>query len=270
MHATEEPEDFPFLAENSRRRQAVLRRGPAPLMVLAAALAFGLGLQPLSSRADTLTSNSNTSNTATVTLEYTLTTSQAIAAASGSPPAAGSSNAPTPQVLALVNPVSIVTPPSGSSSGPLQIVSDSSGYYYNNPSELSVEVGNNPSNGSAITQQALGLTFYGQGLTANESVTFTLTFDKSIVDGSSPQIPQFTVVNPSNDDPISTIQIKYDGEASGNNGSSSTSTTTGQSGTGQPTVSETPEPLSLLVWSALAGAGIWRVRARAQRSRPRP
>jgi hypothetical protein len=98
----------------------VLRRCPAPLIVLAAALAFGLGSQPLSSRADGLTSKSDTSNTPTVTLQYTLTTSQAIAAASGSPPAQGSSNPPPPQVLALDTTIAIVPPPSSRCSGPLQ------------------------------------------------------------------------------------------------------------------------------------------------------
>ncbi len=210
-----------------------------------------------------MTSNSDTSNTATVSLEYTLTTTQAIAAASGSPPAQGSSNPPTPQVLALDTPVSIVTPPSGSSTGPLQIVSDSSGYYYNNPTELAVYVGNNPSDGSPITQQALGLSFYGQGLAAGSSLTFSLTFDKAIVNGNPPQIPQFTVVDPTTLQPISSIQIKYDGTTtdtsqSSSSGSSTSPPITTQSGGG--TEGEVPEPLSLLVWSALAGVGVWRVR----------
>jgi hypothetical protein len=284
MDATREPEDFPFLAESSRRRLAVLRRCPAPLIVLAAALGFDFGSLPMSSRADSLTSNSDTSNTPTVTLEYTLTTSQAIAPATGSPPAQGASNPPTPQVLALDTPVSIVTPPNGSSSGPLQIVSDSSGYYYNNPSQLSVEVGNNPSNGSPVTQQALGLSFYGQGLSAGASLTFSLTFDKAIVDGNPPQIPQFSVVNPTTLQPISTIQIKYDGTTTPSGSGTSTSTSTSTStNTGTSTNTSTPppisaqggevpEPLSLLVWSALAGAGIWRVRSRRHvgGSAPRP
>jgi hypothetical protein len=255
----------------------VLRRCPAPLMVLAAALAFGLGSQPLSSRADVLTSNSDTSNTPTVTLEYTLTTSQAIAPATGSPPAQGSSNPPPPQVLATDSPISIVTPPSGSSSGPLQIVSDTSGFYFNNPSELSVYVGNNPSDGSPITQQALGLSFYGHGLAAGDSVTFSLTFDKAIVDGNPPQIPQFTVVDPTTLKPISSIQIKYDGVAGGSSSDDTSSSSSGGSSTSSSPPSteqgggngvNAPEPLSLLVWSALAGVGAWRVRAR--QSRPRP
>jgi hypothetical protein len=235
-------------------------------MVMAVALGSGLGSQPMFSRADSLTSNSDTSNTPTVTLEYTLTTSQAIAPATGTPPAQGISNPPTPQVLALDTPVSIVTPPSGSSSGPLQIVSDSSGFYFNNPSQLSVEVGSNPSNGTPITQQALGLSFYGQGLAAGSSLTFSLTFDKAIVNGNPPQIPQFTVVDPKTLQPISSIQIKYDGVAGGSTG---TDKGTGSGSTSTVTAQNAPEPLSLLVWSALAGAGIRRFRGRGRRSLPR-
>ncbi len=231
----------------------MLRRCPAPLMALAAALAFGLGWQPMPSRADSSTSNSGTS---TVTLDYTLTASQAITPAGATAPAQGSSGAPTPQVLALDTPISIVTPSSTNSTGPLQIVSDSSGYYYNKPSQLLVGVGNTTLNGSAV--QALGLTFYGQGLSAGSSLTFSLTFNKSIVNGNPPQTPQFTVVDPTTLKPISTYQIKYDGVAASGGG-----TTTAQSGGGS-TETFVPEPLSWLVWSALACAGMWRVRARSK------
>lgn len=288
----------------------MLRRCPAPSIVLAAALAFGLGVQPPSSRADVLTSNSNTSNTSTVTLEYTLKVNQNYSPVSGSPPAQGSSNPPSPQILAMVSPVSIVTPPASSSSGPLQIVSDSGGYYYNNPNELAVYVGNSPSNGSSITQQALGLSFYGQGLTAGESVAFTLTFDKSNVDSSTLTPPQFTAYDPSTLQPYSSsnqpFTISFDkmvtstsGSSSSSSTSTSTSTSTSGSGSsastststststssdsGSTTItpqggtsgqgSEVPEPLSLLVWSAMAGAGIWQVRtarARAGRREARP
>jgi hypothetical protein len=250
MDATKESEDFPFLAENSRRRLAVLRRCPAPLIVLTAALAFGLGSQPMSSRADSLTSGADTSNTPTVTLDYTLTTSQAIAPVSGSPSTQSTTNPPTPQVLATDSPISIVPPPSGSSTGPLQIVSDSSGFYFNNPSELIVGVGNTTLNGSPV--QALGLTFYGQGLAAGNSLTFSLTFDKAIVDGNPPQTPQFTVLNPTTLQPMTSIQIKFDGVA--NDGSTTT------------TITNAPEPLSLLVWSALAGVGMCQVRGHRRRA----
>jgi hypothetical protein len=235
----------------------VIRRCPAPLMVLAAALALGLGSQPMSARADSSTSSSSTP---TVTLDYTLTTSQAITPAGATAPAQTSSSTPTPQVLALDTPISIVTPSSTSSTGPLQIVSDSSGYYFNNPSQLLVGVGTSTVNGSQV--QALGLTFYGQGLSAGSSLTFSLTFNKNIVDGNPPQTPQFTVVNPTTLQPISTYQIKYDGVAF-------VSPPATQSGGGGETAQSAPEPLSWLLWSALAGAGIWRVRARGRRSQSR-
>lgn len=238
----------------------MLRRCPAPLIVLAAALAVGLGSRPASAQ-----SSSSSSSDSTVTLEYTLTTSQAIAPASGSPPAQGSSSNVTPQVLATDTPISIVTPSSSSSSGPLQIMADSTGYYYNNPGELLVGVANTTLNGSAV--QALGLTFYGQGLAAGDSLTFSLTFDKAIVDGNPPQTPQFTVLNPTTLQPITTMQIKYDGVIGG---STDTSGSSSSGSTGTVTAQATPEPLSLLVWSALLGVGIWRTRGRlgrpAQRS----
>ncbi len=129
---------------------------------------------------------------------------------------------------------------------------------------MSVYVGNNPSDGSPITQQALGLSFYGHGLKAGDSVTFSLTFDKAIVDGNPPQIPQFTVVDPTTLKPISSIQIKYDGVAGGNGSNSSTPPPINPQGGGaQGGGANAPEPLSLLVWSALAGAVAWRIRARS-------
>ncbi len=251
----------------------MLRRCPTPLTVLAATLAIGMIMQPMLTRADGLTSNSNTSNTTTESLEYTLTTSQAIAPDSGSPPAVGSSNAPTPQILAVVSPVSIVQPPTSSDSA-LQIFTDTTGYYIKSPSQLSVGIGNNPNDGSSITSQALGLSFYGHGLAAGDSLTFSLPFAQSVVGSPPTTIPQFTVYDPTTGNPISSIQIKYDGlaptqgtTATGSSGSTTTSgsgsTTTG--GTG-PTLAETPEPLSLLVWSALAGVGLWRARSRGRRS----
>jgi hypothetical protein len=255
MDATKELEDFPTLAESSRRRIAVLRRCPTPSTMLASALAIGLGLLPISARGDALTSSSNTSNTATESLEYTLTTTQAIVAASGSPPTPGSS-ATTPQILAEVSPVSIVQPASVSASA-LQIFTDSTGYYINNPSQLSVEIGNVAgSDGSTIATQALGLSFFGQGLAANSSLTFSLPFSQSVVGNPPTTIPQFTVINPTTGATISTISIKFDGLAPG----TTSVTSTGGGGSGMETAA--PEPLSLLVWSVLAGAGLWRARSR--------
>lgn len=242
----------------------MLRRCPAPLTVLTAGLALGLGWLPSPSRADGLTAGSNTSNTQTVLLDYTLTTTQAIAPQPGTPSTTGSSSTTTPQVLALDSPISIVPPPSTSSTGPLQIVKPTDGYYYNNPNELLVGVGNTTLNGSPV--QALGLTFYGKGLGAGDSLTFSLPFSSAIVNGNPPQIPQFTVVDPTTLQPISSIQIKYIGKDSSSGSSSSTSSGTGSgngngNGNGSTgTVAFAPEPLSILLWSGLAGLGVWRTR----------
>ncbi len=282
----------------------MFRRCPAPLIVLSAALAIGLGAVPPSSRADTLTSNSNTNNTQTVTLEYTLKVNQSFSPVSGSPPGQGSANPPTPEMLAMVSPVSIVTPPSSSNSGPLAIAADTggstSGYYANNPNEVSVYVGNIPANGSPITQQALGLSFYGQGLTKGESIGFTLTFDKAVYDAAIANGGsgiQFTAYNPSTLQPYSSgsspFTISFDklvsgtsssgssaststsssssASAAGSSSSTSTSSSTSVSGGGTPLTEQggsgggttvAPEPFSMLVWAAMAGAGAWQVLTR--------
>ena len=85
----------------------MVRRCPAPLTMLAAALAFGLGSRPMSTRANGLTNSSNTSNTPTVTADYTLSSSISLAAPTGSKPAPGDPNPPTPQFTAVVNPVGV-------------------------------------------------------------------------------------------------------------------------------------------------------------------
>jgi hypothetical protein len=237
----------------------VLRRCPAPMMALTAALALGLVLLPSPSRADGLTASSNTSNTPTVTLDYSLTTTQAIAPTPGDP--SSQSGTPTPQVLATDTPISIVPPPSSSATGPLQLLGPSDGYYYKNPGELLVGVGNTTLNGSPV--QALGLTFFGQGLAAGDSLTFSLSFDKSIVNGNPPVVPQFTVVDPTTLQPISSIQIKYIGVDSSSSGTSTGTTSGSGNGTGTTVaVQNAPEPVSLLLWSALAGVGMWRTRRR--------
>jgi hypothetical protein len=224
--------------------------------MLMAALALGLGAWPMSSRGDGLTSNSNSSNTATESLEFTLNATQAIVANAGSPPAPGSTATTPPQVALEVSPVSVVQPPNPSVAA-LQILSDSTGYYNNNASQLSVETINSPSDGSPVTTQLLGLGFYGQGLPAGASLTFSLPFAQSVVGNPASNFMPFTALDPSSGNTISSLNsttgvltapgytLQYDGLVS----------------TGTVTAQETPEPLSLLVWSILAGLGLWRVRS---------
>jgi hypothetical protein len=213
--------------------------------VLAAALAFGLGSRPMSTYAGGLTNASNTSNTPTVTVDYTLTSSISLPAPSGSMPAQGSANPPTPQFTAVVDPVGLVPPPSGSATGPLTILPGSSGF---DPQNLSVYLGSIPSDPNAtITQQALGLSFYGQGLASGGVLNFALTIDQALANNP----PQLESLTPG-------ISIKLDGVENTSSQSSSSNGNGGAapaSGNGQ-----VPEPLSLLVWSALTGAGLLRAR----------
>lgn len=224
----------------------MVRRCPAPLTMLAAALAMGLGWQPMSTRADGLTNNSNTSNTATVTVDYTLTSSTAIAAPSGTKPAPGAANPPAPQITAVVNPVGVVPPPGGSMTGPLTILPGSSGFDAQN---LAVYLGNFPSEPNAtISSQALGLSFYGQGLAAGGVLNFALTIDKSLA-SMAPQLLVDPKLSPG-------ISIKLDGVEN----SSPTPSTSGSSPTPAAGGATVPEPLSMAVWSVLGLAALWRAR----------
>ena len=272
----------------------MIRRCSAPLTVLAAALACGLGSQPMSTHADGITSS-----TAAGTADYTLTTTTALPAPTGPAPgtpnvtlsstltsgsttvslpsisglavgyevtgtgipsgttisqinaglsqltlsqsatASGSESlvfAPTiapPQVVALIEPAGgVVTPASSSTQGPLTILAGSSGF--NSSGVFDYLASTKDSTGNPL--QALGLSFYGQGLLANGILKFSLNIAKQ---SSPPQlVSQTTGVTISYDPPISTPTPST--PTSGNN--------------------SIPEPLSLLVWAALAGAGLFRLR----------
>ena len=96
----------------------MIRRCKAPMIALVAALAFGLGSQSRFAQADQAG-----------TADYTLTSTSSIAAPTGPPPTAGTSNVTTPQVVALIDPAGgVVTPPRTSTQGPLTIMPGSQGF----------------------------------------------------------------------------------------------------------------------------------------------
>jgi hypothetical protein len=141
-----------------------------------------------------------------------------------------------PQVVALVQPAGgIVTPPSTSAQGPLTILPSSSGF--NSSGVYDFLASTKDSSGTPL--QALGLSFYGQGLAAGGMVNFSLKVANA---ASPPQLVSQTAG----------VTITLDKVAS----SSSNSPTQGQVGAAQ-----VPEPFSLLVWSALACAGMLRAGA---------
>ena len=127
----------------------MIRRCPAPLTAMVAALVFGLGLQPVSTQADQVG-----------TADYTLTSTTGLPAPTGPIPTSGSSNIPSPQVEALIEPAGgVVTPATTSTQGPLTILSGSPGF---DRSGVWDYLANATQNGQ--TYEGLGLSFYGQGL----------------------------------------------------------------------------------------------------------
>jgi hypothetical protein len=204
----------------------VIRRCPAPLTMIVAALAISLGSRPMSTRADAIS-----------TTTYELTNTAAI-------PASGNIS-----VEAIVSPTGgVVTLPAvnGVVPNPLTPVSLPAGL---NADEL-VDGLKTATGSNGQPEQLFGLEF-GQGLPANSAFTFTLT-----TNGSLSTAPQLISQTPGVT--INTVSFSPSG---------STPIADGGGGGGGPTNPNVPEPLSLLIWSALACAGLWRVRAQ-HRSQP--
>jgi hypothetical protein len=148
-----------------------------------------------------------------------------------------------PQVVALVEPAGgVITPPSSSALGPLSILAGSQGFNASGVYDYlakSTDKDGNP-------LQLFGLSFYGQGL-ASLANGGMLKFSLDVADQNAPPqlVSQMTGVS---------ITLQPADSSTGTGG-----TNTGTGG-GQGSPSETPEPLSILIWSALAGAGLLRLR----------
>ncbi len=214
----------------------MIRRCPAPLTVLLATVVFGLGLQASPTRADQVG-----------TADYSITFPNGLPAATGAIPGSGSSNIAAPQVVLLVDPAGgVVAPSSSSTQGPLTILSGSSGFDQSGVYDYLAS--SSDSNGQPL--QALGLSFYGQGIAAGGVLNFSL----NVTNASSPPTLEW-VTNGSQ-----TMSPFAPNPAMGTAATSTTTTGGSSSSSGDDPV-PTPEPLSLLLWSALAGAGLLRMRA---------
>jgi hypothetical protein len=285
----------------------VIRRCPAPLTALAAALLLVWGLQPISAMADGISSSDGPG-----TADYTLTAttglpnptvpvpgtvftqlgtitsgSNAVMATSTSELAPGdvvsgtgipsgdtistinangsgftlSQNAtgsgpqsltftsvPSPQIGAIIDPAGgVVTPATSSTQGPLTILPGSHGFSTSGVFDFLAN-GTNPTTGQP--EQALGLSFYGQGLAAGGVLNFSLNVANA---SNPPQLQSQT----------SGVTITLDPPSSSTSSSSSSSSTSSSSSSSSSSenADSVPEPLSLLLWSVLAGAGLLRVRA---------
>jgi hypothetical protein len=212
----------------------VIRRCPAPLTVMVATLLYGFGWQPVSTRADQVG-----------VADYTLTTTTGLPVPSGPIPTSGSTNIPTPQIEAIVEPAGgVVTPATNSTTGPLSNVSGS-GF---DPNGVWDFLANATQNNQAV--EGLGLSFYGQGLAAGGVVNFSL----NVANVNDP--PQISVISP-----LSGVTITLDPPASTSGSSSSSGSSTSGSSTSSGSVDSAPEPLSMLLWATLATAGLLRARA---------
>ena len=270
----------------------MIRRCPVPLTALMAALVFGLGLQPGSTWADGISSTAGTA-------EYTLTTTTGLPAPTAPPPGAtttltgtvtsGSStvvvpstsgllvgdpvtgtgipaqttitqidsggtqltlsqsatasasesltftSVPAPQAYAIVEPTGgIVTPPTTATQGPLTILSGSSGFTQSGVYDfLKSTTDSNGQPVQTLWSELLRPRVGGQ------------RHPELLTERHQRELPAPTRVA----DPRRQT-ITLDPPASSSSSSSSAAAAD----------SEVPEPLSLLLWASLAGAGLVRAR----------
>jgi hypothetical protein len=147
-------------------------------------------------------------------------------------------NANAPQVVAAVVPPGTVVPPTqsdGTAGSPLTILKSSTGF---DQSQLIVALKDGTTT-SGATQQLFGLSFFGNGFSRNGQLDFSLNLGNSVT--TAPQLQSLT--------PGVTIAAL--------DTTSSTTTTS----TSTPVVQNSvPEPMSVVLWSAVAGMGLLRAR----------
>jgi hypothetical protein len=169
----------------------------------------------------------------TATATYRLTTSSAIPVPDA--------NISGPQVVASIVPTGSVVPPlmpDGTQGSPLTILPDSFGF---DPTHLVVALKDGTTS-SGQPDQLFGLIFYGQGLQPGGMLHFSLSIDKSLANNP----PQLVSQTPG-------ISISLDSASTPGQGGG------GSSNQGPPDQS-VPEPLSMIVWTAVLGCAIARSR----------
>jgi hypothetical protein len=201
----------------------VMLRCPPPVALLGAMLATALSLTLQSTPTHAAAVNPNASTT---TADYRL-----INVGNNIPVPDPSSQGP--QVVALVTPTGGIVPPTladGSQGTPLTVLPDSSGF---DPSQLVVALKDGTS-ASGQAQQMFGLSFYGQGLQTGGVLHFALSIDSSLA--SNPPVLQSqtpgVMIVPDTLPPITPPIVVGSGNGGGNG----------------PHV---PEPLSVVLWSAV-------------------
>ena len=158
-------------------------------------------------------------------------------------------NATAPQVVAAIVPPGAVVPPTeadGTAGSPLTILNSSSGF---DQSQLIVAL-KNGTDSSGQTEQLFGLSFFGNGFSKNGQLDFALNLGNSV---TTPPVLQSMTPG------VSIVALPSSSDSSG-----STAPVTGTRGAGGNSV---PEPMSVVLWSTVAGLGLIRARARTLRRR---
>lgn len=200
-------------------------------------LAIGLGFQPMAAHAASV-------NASTTTVDYTLTDSSTI----GVPGA----NITGPQVVALITPTGSVVPPTlsnGNQGSPLTVLPDSTGF---DPNQLVVAL-RDATSSTGLPEQQLGLVFYGQGLQAGGVLHFALSINSALA--SDPPVLQSLT-------PGITIAADSSSSSTTSGVSSSSGSSSGSSTSG---VVNNPEPLSVMLWSAVLVGVVARNRMHSRR-----
>ncbi len=187
--------------------------------LLGTLLAIALGFQPMAARAAV--------NSSTTAVDYSLTTSSTIAV-----PGANISG---PQVVALITPTGSVVPPTlsdGTQGSPLTVLPNSNGF---DPSQLVVAL-RDATSSSGQPEQQLGLVFYGEGLQAGGVLNFALSINSALA--SDPPVLQSLTPG---------VTITLDSPSTATTSASSSSAGSSSSSSSNAI----PEPLSVILWSAV-------------------
>ena len=191
--------------------------------LLGTLLALGFGFHPMAAHAAV--------NASTTTVDYSLTTSSTIDVPD--------SNISAPQVVALITPTGSVVPPTlsnGTQGSPLTVLPGSHGF---DPNKLIVALSDAPSS-TGQPEQQLGLVFYGQGFQAGGVLHFALSVNSALA-SDPPVLQSLTPGITITADP--TTAAAMTSGVSGNSSSSSGSSSGG--------IVNNPEPLSVILWSAV-------------------
>ena len=154
-----------------------------------------------------------------------------------------------PQVVARVVPPGSVVPAKqtdGSEASPLTILKSSTGF---DPAQLIVALKDNLANPAGTPEQLFGLSFFGNGFSKGGQLDFSLSLDKALTTPPALEslTPGISIVALQTADPKTTT-------------TTTTTTSTATAAAAAVVQTQGPEPMSVVLWSAIGGALALRAR----------